>query len=528
MYINSSIRKSISLTRVPGKVHESEILNLRKGSMIQKSFSIISKNTNLSSLHKRVRTNSEIISIFDPSQPKSISQKSPVKHNTKKISQSIESPGNIFPQWLTAREDFQKKLSEINEEVSNLTRIVSKHSLYRNENEKAALYQWVSNAKFFKTLSQFIVRDLSDSLHCLQLKKGEIVFKQDTIGDRLYMVYKGIVGIYIGKDRVAHYEEGGYFGELALDKETARAADAVAETDVVLFTLTDLDYKRTLFSYENLEKQNNMKILINIPFFSSLGYLKMQNILNSCASSTFHKDEVIYESGHSSHSFFIVKTGKVEIQIYIDVENTNKWPIGSHMWNIRKVKSKYAHPLKMIKEGEYFGEWEMLNKENRKTRAVALERSMCLMLNQKEFDACMGHYDEMLIKKINEEYKFNIEKSEGEFESNINKKKKLRSLFPKSQSITSEKTKKLRGSILIKSDQEASLLKKRMILNITKNKTKDLKSMKDLKSLKDLKNFNDLKSLKELKDSKELKSLRDFGNHRAFKSFDSNILPSNN
>lgn len=496
MHLNSSISKSISLTRIPRKVHKSEILNLRKESIDQKSLStILSKNINISSLQKRVRLYSEILPTNDSLRQTSISKRSPLKLKPQKTSEVIENPENIFPEWLTAREDFNKKLSEIHDEISDLTNIVAKYPLYRNENEKIALYQWVSNAKLFKNLSQFIVRDLSDSLHCLQLKIGEvgnqyIVFRQGNIGDRLYMVYKGIVGIYIGKDRVAHYEEGGYFGELALDKETVRAADAIAETDVVLFTLTDLDYKRTLFSYKNLEKQKNMKIIINIPFFSCLGYLKMQNVLNSCASSIFNKGEVIYESGHTSHCFFIVKTGKVEIQIYIDVEKTNKWPIGSHLWNVRKVKSKYACPLKVVKEGEYFGEWEILNKENRKTRAVAIESSMCLMLNQQEFDICIGYQDEKLIGKINEDYKFSIEQSEKEFKSNINQKKHLRSLFPKSLCHTSEKTKKLRESILIKSDQEASLLKKRMIHNVTKNKTQDLKSLKALEKCRVIKSFD--------------------------------------
>ncbi|OMJ70349.1 hypothetical protein SteCoe_31680 [Stentor coeruleus] len=491
MQLNSSISKSISATRFPRKLHKSEILNLRKESTDQKSLStILSKNINISSLQKRVRVYSEILPTSDPSRQANIQKRSPLKLKTQKIIKTIENPENIFPDWLTAREDFSKKLSEIHEEVSDLAYIVTKNPLNRNENEKIALYKWISNAKFFKTLSQYIVRDLSDSLHCLQLKNGEIIFKQGSVGDRLYLVYKGTVGIYIGKDRVAHYEEGGYFGELALDKQTVRAADAVAETDAVVFTLTDFDYKRTLFSYNNLEKQKNMKIIINIPFFSCLGYLKMQNVLNSCASSTFNKDEVIYESGHASHSFFIVKSGKVEIQSYIDVEKTNKWPIGSHLWNVRKVKIKYVHPLKIVKEGEYFGEWEILNKENRKTRAVALESSMCLMLNQQEFDTCIGYQDEALVGKINEDYNFRIEQSEQEFKSNINQKKKLRSLFPKSLCLTSEKTKKLRESILIKSDLEASLLKKRIIHNVTKNKTKDLKSLNALEKCRIIKSFD--------------------------------------
>ena len=68
-------------------------------------------------------------------------------------------------------------------------------------------------------------------------KKGEVIFKQNTIGDSLYQIIDGSVGIYVNYGKPDEYmltelNNGQYFGEMAVIEAYPRSASAVALKDV--------------------------------------------------------------------------------------------------------------------------------------------------------------------------------------------------------------------------------------------------------------------------------------------------------
>jgi CRP-like cAMP-binding protein len=210
------------------------------------------------------------------------------------------------------------------------------------------------------------------------------VIQKGTAADCLFIVYKGRIGIYIAGDWKANIESGGYFGEMALDKDSVRSADAIAETDTTLFILKDIDYKRIVYSLKNLEKSLNLKLIVNIPLFVGMSYNKMQALINSCALAVFHPNDLIFDIESLSTSFYIIQKGTVELQIFVKVEKVNKWPVGTRSWNVRQIKQKYAVLFKTCKEGNYFGEYEILKGCERKMRAVVMETCKCLVINSEE------------------------------------------------------------------------------------------------------------------------------------------------
>jgi SulP family sulfate permease len=92
-----------------------------------------------------------------------------------------------------------------------------------------------------------------------QVKRGEAVFRRGDPGDAMYVLLAGQIGIWLPGDgengeakrdrRMVSYAPGVVFGEMGLMEGRARSADAIAESDAVLCTLSKS-------SYEQLSSEN--------------------------------------------------------------------------------------------------------------------------------------------------------------------------------------------------------------------------------------------------------------------------------
>lgn len=65
-------------------------------------------------------------------------------------------------------------------------------------------------------------------------------------GDNFYVIDSGEVEVYVNNQIVLNISEGGSFGELALIYGTPRAATVKAKTDVKLWGIDRLSYRRIL------------------------------------------------------------------------------------------------------------------------------------------------------------------------------------------------------------------------------------------------------------------------------------------
>lgn len=85
-------------------------------------------------------------------------------------------------------------------------------------------------------------------------KKRELLFKQGSNGEEMYIVYSGKVGLYLEgvtgqKELLAAMGPGDYFGEMALVDESPRSATAIIEEDNT--KLLVLDKKKFLYLIRN-------------------------------------------------------------------------------------------------------------------------------------------------------------------------------------------------------------------------------------------------------------------------------------
>ena len=121
----------------------------------------------------------------------------------------------------------------------------------------------LKKVEILKSIDPYELGQICDALKMKIFKKGETIIKQDDNGDIFYILEEGSAHaekvFEQGKkpQRVKDYEEGGYFGELALLKGEPRAATIIADTNCKCLYLERMAFKRLLGPLENILRRNS-------------------------------------------------------------------------------------------------------------------------------------------------------------------------------------------------------------------------------------------------------------------------------
>ncbi len=100
------------------------------------------------------------------------------------------------------------------------------------------------------------------------LRAGEILFHQGDPGDRLYVLTQGSISIIGGKDpvrpRFVSYSPGVMIGEMSMLDGAGRSADAIADTDAVVWSMTRQAYEDLVLADPLLGERLTRNIAIHL------------------------------------------------------------------------------------------------------------------------------------------------------------------------------------------------------------------------------------------------------------------------
>lgn len=104
----------------------------------------------------------------------------------------------------------------------------------------------------FDGLAPKELQEITKICQKVSFKKNDVIFKEGSFGDKFYIIIEGEVRISkvipnIGEEALAVLKTGNYFGEMALIDDFPRSADAIANTDTVLMTISKSDMDNLLF-----------------------------------------------------------------------------------------------------------------------------------------------------------------------------------------------------------------------------------------------------------------------------------------
>lgn len=100
------------------------------------------------------------------------------------------------------------------------------------------------------------LKRLSDFIQEKRACAGELIFREDDLGDEMYLVRSGKVRIHQELDSgpavISMVEPGGYFGEMAIIDDLPRTASATAEVDSSLLVLHKNDFRAAVQDYPDI------------------------------------------------------------------------------------------------------------------------------------------------------------------------------------------------------------------------------------------------------------------------------------
>ena len=118
--------------------------------------------------------------------------------------------------------------------------------------------QYAEKIRIFNGLTPAEVDYILHQGRMLRFHAGMSIFHEGTLGNALFIVLRGEVGIYHHNDLIARCAVGDAFGEMAVLNHTPRSASAAALTDAKVFTLEEKELNAFL------QREAATRLLLNI------------------------------------------------------------------------------------------------------------------------------------------------------------------------------------------------------------------------------------------------------------------------
>ena len=276
---------------------------------------------------------------------------------------------DIFPKWLMERTGFQECLSSTPNKI-DIGRICAKPSKMRDMQETRELLAWCKSCPFFETLSDFTCAEVCEKLNTMHFSVGDTLLKEGEVGDKMYIILKGVVGIYSSTSCECIDEVGSnnIIGEMALESNTLRNATVMAHAPVQALLLRKDDYVNIVMRQKHKQRYIIVHFLKNISCFKEMLAAKLEVIAWNMITVRYKDKQVIYLEGQSSHSIYFVKEGAVNLDVNVTVTNRHRIPTNKKETLVEK--ETYEKVVRICKVGDFFGEEEVLEPSVRKTRAI--------------------------------------------------------------------------------------------------------------------------------------------------------------
>jgi serine/threonine protein phosphatase PrpC/CRP-like cAMP-binding protein len=216
--------------------------------------------------------------------------------------------------------------------------------------QRGAIAEAIKASVMFRNISDEQRDLIFDCMESIKVKAGTWVIRQNTVGDRFYIVDEGTFEVRVLDPGQKDFGDGGNivheykgsphhhpsFGDLALMHSAPRSASIIAKTDGHLWALHRAAFRQILVQAQD-HREGLKKVLKEIPFFSQLDSNGINSVSALMEDVKFSPAVNVIEQGQPAEKFFVVHKGSVY--------STQITPGGE---TVRKT----------LKNGAYFGGFE--------------------------------------------------------------------------------------------------------------------------------------------------------------------------
>ena len=160
----------------------------------------------------------------------------------------IEHPKKLFRE---ATQDIIKKDKKLLDKYKD--RLAMSHA-HHEVNEVSELERVIvlKNTQLFSETPENVLTSIVPIMNEVTYHEGQEIFQKGEIGNCMYVIYSGEVGIMDHEVLLATFGKGDIFGELALLDAEPRSATVVAKSDILLFRIDQDDF------YDLMEERDEL------------------------------------------------------------------------------------------------------------------------------------------------------------------------------------------------------------------------------------------------------------------------------
>ncbi|KAF9913090.1 hypothetical protein EC991_003549 [Linnemannia zychae] len=233
----------------------------------------------------------------------------------------------------------------------------------------------------FKNLDEDQHEDVVNAMAEKRFRSRENVIEQGAVGDYFYVVETGSLDVFVAKngnpaEKVFEYGPGGSFGELALMYNGPRAATVTATSDIVLWALDRITFRRILMENTSRKRRMYEAFLETVPLLVSLEPYERHKIADALESVYFDDGQPVVRQGDQGDNFFIIESGEATVTKYNEKGE--------------------EFPMPGLGPGQYFGELALLNDMPRAATIKAQGRLKCATLGKRAFVRLLGPVVEII------------------------------------------------------------------------------------------------------------------------------------
>ena len=247
--------------------------------------------------------------------------------------------------------------------------------------QKAFIKGAISGHYLFEQASP---KELAKIIECMEPGSkltSEYIIRQGDNGDVFYCLESGTADALVdGVGKVASYERGGCFGELALIYNAPRAASVVATSPCTMWTLKLNTFRVILASQSAGANAQRLEFLKKCLFLDPLSSDQISKVAVALQKEEVEDGHVIVQQGDTGDSFYIIEEGAVKC-------------------SQRKADGREVE-LVTLHAGDYFGEMALMLNETRLASCTAVGAVKLLTLTREHFHMLLGSVQDVLASRM--------------------------------------------------------------------------------------------------------------------------------
>ena len=222
------------------------------------------------------------------------------------------------------------------------------------DNEYKEKFNFLNSLSYLKTLDGISKYILSEKLTIKNFRKGEIIIKQNDIGNSMYIIKLGCVSCQIKKKEFKILYENEYFGQNSILFDIPRSMDIISKKDTICYMLTRNDLKEVFGSEYYRDKilfSLFKSVISNNQFLKTIIFDSLIEEIYQCFKIKFYKEnELIVNpsivTNSSNKRIIIVLDGNIKNKENKIIAGRNNIIGYEYLENNKEVLSKdyIAHP----------------------------------------------------------------------------------------------------------------------------------------------------------------------------------------